>query len=108
MNELGKKLEGALGKGETLADVVDALDCGHAQLWNLGDSVVVTQVTAGRDLHVWLAAGNLDTIRWWVPALDDIAREWGCRRITVTGRKGWARVLTGFNKTEVGLTKEVE
>ena len=110
VNELGEKLEKALGKGESLSDVVAALECGHAQLWPIGDSVVVTQVRdreGGRDLHVWLAAGNLDTIRRWVPALDELAREWKCDRITADGRKGWARILPSFKRSKLGLTKEV-
>ena len=103
-------LQTALGSDDTLEDVCHALRDRTAQFWDLGDSVVVTQVSerdGGRDLHVWLAAGKLDTLRRWAPALDDIAREWQCARITIDGRKGWARVLAGYEPSDVGLTKEV-
>ena len=103
-------LEPALERcGGTLDDVQAALDSGHAQLWELGDSAVVTQVCdGGRTLRVWLAGGNLDKLRRGLPVLDEVAREFGCSRIEIEGRKGWARVLTGYRVDRVFLVKEVE
>lgn len=95
----------------SLSDVrADILDR-RAQLWFFGDAAVVTQVCEYpkmRTLRVWLAGGNLDTLRRAMPALDDAAREFGCKRIEVDGRKGWSRIMTDYYVERVVLTKEVD
>lgn len=83
---------GCGGEDELVAD----LRAGRAQLWAGEAAAMVTQCVtdaAGSCLHVWLAGGDLKEILRLRPGIEAWARAQGCRRITIDGRKGWARVL---------------
>lgn len=64
-----------------------------AQLWLGRRSALVTQVTVERDIHVWLAGGEMDEIIALVPGAEAWARAMTCTSVTIDGRPGWARVL---------------
>ena len=103
-------LEPALDGTYTIDDVKREIDANRAELWWLGSAAVVTQIMqypAKRCLRVWLAGGDLDTIKRAAPALDDIARELGCSRIEIEGRKGWERALDGYDTQRLVLSKDV-
>lgn len=77
-------------------DILADLQAGRAQLWAGEASAMVTQCVAdeqGPCLHVWLAGGNLADILRLKPGVEAWARALGCGRVTINGRKGWARVL---------------
>lgn len=94
----------------TIEDVEDELRANRAQLWELGNSSLITVVAEYprcRVLRVWLAGGQLDEFVGGLGVLDDLARELDCTRIEIEGRKGWARILTDYKAERVVLTKEV-
>lgn len=100
----------ALDADTAIEDVQRAVDASEAQHWALGSSEVVTQVierSGGLALRVWLAGGDLAQLLEAEPALDEIAREFGCSTIEIDGRKGWSRVLKGYTVQRVLLTREV-
>lgn len=102
-------LEPALD-GCSLGDVYRALEDERARLWPLERSAVVTEIVQYprlRACRVWLAGGDLDELRRNLPTLDEYARACGCDRIEIDARKGWQRVLTGYELTRVVLTKEL-
>ena len=108
--EVAHFLEPALEGSHDLSDLEEELENGTAQLWNLGDAAVVTQVSEWprmRVLRVWLAGGSLEALRAAIPALDLLAVQFDCQRIEVDGRKGWGRVLDGFTETRRTYAKEV-
>lgn len=49
-----------------------------------------------RVLHIWLAGGDLAELKSADSQMDDIARNLGCTRITISGRCGWERALRGL------------
>lgn len=93
------QLEEALAHGggtHSLGDVAAAIDVGTAQLWESPGALLVTEVNVGprlKELHFWLAAGELDAVLALADIVMDWGREIGCQVATLTGRKGWERVM---------------
>jgi hypothetical protein len=60
-------------------------------------------------LHIFLAAGDLSELKAFDPHMDEIARSLGCSRVTIAGRKGFARALKdlGFQEKWTVLAKEI-
>lgn len=90
------------------------LEAGRAQLWPLSQSAVVTEIV-GYDngiqhLRLWLAGGDLDELRAFVPQLEAFGRDNGCSKVVIIGRKGWTRALASQGYSEpktVTLTKDL-
>ena len=85
-------LEPALVDGETWANVEARLKENTAQLWFGEDCAFLTEIW-GEDIHVWLAGGSLNGLLALRPKIEDTARYWGLKRVTLKGRPGWNRVL---------------
>jgi hypothetical protein len=64
------------------------------------------QVTTGQ---VWLAAGDLDELKAMAPKVEVWAKEQGCTRFEVAGRKGWEGALKdmGFRHHTTVLVKDI-
>lgn len=93
------------------AQVLDAVLCGKAQFWPVGEaSVIVTEVVDYPQksiCRIWLAGGNMDEL---IEAEKDIcewAKEQGCSGMEIIGRKGWEKQLREYRSTSVVLTKEL-
>lgn len=56
----------------------------------------------GRCLHVWLAGGDLRDILKLKPGVEAWGRAQGCSHVTLSGRKGWRRVLAPLGFEPVG------
>ena len=87
------------------ADLAGALRAGRVRIWMGEGAVLATELAdepEGPGLHVWLAAGRLAAVLALRPGLEAWARGAGCVRITLDGRKGWARVLAPFGYTRAG------
>jgi hypothetical protein len=110
-----KILEPALEYDNTynIQDVADCISDGSMQLWPTNNSAVVTQVQnfpRMKVLHIFLAGGNLEELETLTPHIQKFAEDMGCRKITLTGRKGWSRTfVTKFNMkpTHYWLSTEV-
>ena len=101
-------LEGA-GWTHQLIDVFDMIAAGRAQLWPGRSSAIVTELIDYprlRACRVWLAGGELrelaDELR---PAIKEWAREHGCARVELQGRR-WRRAL-GEGRETFGLTVDM-
>lgn len=84
------------GGTHTEKDILDALIRGDAQLWVWGESAAVTEIVTYpllRAARVWLAAGNLEDIREIERQVEAWAKELGCGRLEIIGRKGWLKKL---------------
>ena len=93
----------------TEADLLEDVACGRAQLWAGERAALVTQCVddpSGRCLHVWLAGGDLKDILMLKPGIEAWARGRGCERVTLDGRRGWARVLRAHGYTSNGIELE--
>lgn len=84
---------------------------GRAQLWTWPDAAAVTELitydTGMRDCRWWLAGGNMKTLINGQAEIEAWARRQGCHRVTITGRKGWERVLPEYKPQFTVLTKEL-
>jgi hypothetical protein len=60
-------------------------------------------------LHIFLAGGDLTELKAFDPHMDEIARSLGCSRVTIAGRKGFARALKdlGFREKWTVLAKDI-
>ena len=80
----------------SIADVVDMIDKGDAQLHGCEDAVIITQVydePQAKVLHFWLATGELEPVIELSHRVTAWGKEIGCTRATLAGRKGWEKVL---------------
>ena len=94
----------------TLEAVEAEIRAGRAVLWPMQRSAAVTQIHEhpnGRVLRLWLAGGDLDELRHFLPAADNYGRMMGCMAVEIEGRPGWERVLEGYKKRRVILVKEL-
>lgn len=75
-------------------DVAQMVAAGHANFWPGPASLAITEtVQHPRQtiLHYFLAAGNRRELRAMEPVIGAWAREQGCTKATLVGRKGWQR-----------------
>jgi len=83
---------------------------GRSQLWPAEDAVAVTEVITTPNVkvfNVWLAGGNLATLKAMFADMEAWGRSIGCRVIQIMGREGWQRALPGMTRSAVVLTKEL-
>jgi len=105
---LANALERA-GNTHHLNDVYGLLLAGEAALFVGDRSAVVTQefeLPAGRQLHFWLAGGDLDELVLIEADVEEKARKKGIHRFSIVGRKGWQNKLPGYREAGVILVKE--
>jgi hypothetical protein len=84
------------GGTHTLDDVADALERGDAQLHESEGAVIITEIQQYpqmRVCHFWLATGELEPVVALSRQVLEWAKEQGCTRATLSGRKGWVKVL---------------
>lgn len=72
-------------------------------------AAVVEQVTTPRMkyLHIWLAGGDLREMQEAEPRISDELRQAGFKRISIVGRPGWKRMLSGYRQNAILLSKEL-
>ena len=99
------------GDTHTEHDILDLLRNDQAQFWPAENSAMVTEIVGypnGSHCRIWLAGGEYDELRELErDKLIPWARQQGCRRIELVGRKGWARRLKDYDEVAVVLAKEI-
>jgi hypothetical protein len=60
--------------------------------------VCIITVCSGSDMRRWLPL---------IKQIEDYARHEGCARIRIFGRKGWLRVLDGYEQKHIIMDKEL-
>lgn len=114
MEQLRQWLQPALDRGgntHSFEDVIAEIQAGTMQLWTGPKGAAVTMIydfPRKRFLHVFLAGGELDQVRDFVPSMEEFGRLNGCTQMSLAGRRGWARVLEGWNPGHAVLIKEIE
>lgn len=95
----------------TEEEVLSLLAANHAQLWPGDGAAMVVQLLTGppKGCHIWLAGGDLRALLAMRAGLEAWARAQGCENISLTGRRGWLRVLEPYGYRPVGddLVKEL-
>lgn len=101
-------------------DVEGDILCGNALLWlaveGEGSNVVVLaaastrlqRTDAGKACVITACAGR-DMPRWLnlIDGIEKFAKNEGCTRVRIYGRKGWLRALQGYGQRNIILEKEM-
>lgn len=77
-------------------DIWDGVEAGRFQLWPGKNSAVITEVYTypkKRVFHIFLAGGDLSELLDIWDSIEIYAKVIGCSSLSVSGRKGWIKVL---------------
>lgn len=103
-------LEPALDGSHSLRDVWTGVATGEFHFWPGRRSAAVGELVEHprrRDYHVWLAGGDLRELIEMERSASAFAHALGCDRITLHGRKGWARALKDYRPAWLALSKDL-
>ena len=84
------------GGTHDIEDIADGLRAGQFQLWPGERSAIVTEIIVYpqlKDLHFFLAGGDLDELRLMQPIIESWGKSVGCSRVSLAGRRGWERTF---------------
>ena len=99
------------GDTHTEHDILDLLRNDQAQFWPAENSAMITEIVGypnGSHCRIWLAGGEYDELRGLErDRVIPWARQRGCRRIELVGRKGWARRMKDYHEVATVLAKEI-
>ena len=87
----------------SLEDVAMALNKDEMQFWPGIKTAIVTEITTHpkqKSIHIFLAAGNIDEVIRILPFVEKHGKMEGCTHMTMTGRKGWEKVMSKIYKVE--------
>ena len=87
------------GDAFTVQDIDKAIQADEMQLWQNERAVVVTELRAFPQyniISIVLAAGELDAVMAFQPAIEDFGRANGASRMVMMGREGWSDVLPKY------------
>lgn len=113
---LRKHIEAALEYSagtHTIDDVADLILRGKLQCWEGSDSIIITEIVVYpqlKDLHFFLAGGDLDEISLMEPLITAWGKSLGCTRVSLAGRKGWQKSFLkdrGYEPKWSVLSKEL-
>jgi len=87
----------------SLEDVAMALYKDEMQFWPGINTAIVTEIITHpkqKSIHVFLAAGDMDEVIRILPFVEKHGKMEGCTQMTMTGRKGWEKVMSKIYKVE--------
>jgi hypothetical protein len=90
----GYWLKRGMGTTHTLAEARAEVEQGKTLFWPGRLSAALTEPC--RDMHIWSAGGDLKELIEMERACSDWSKAHGFERMTIDGRKGWERALTGY------------
>lgn len=114
-DQCAKWIQGALDKGgntHDLEDIWDGIVEGRFQFWPAKEGCLVTEVLSYPKynvFHVFLGGGKLDQLLDMIDSVEVYAKTMGCKSMTISGRKGWVRILAsrGAKPVRTTLAKEL-
>jgi hypothetical protein len=99
------------GYTHTKEQVWEAIEDGRAQFWPLPNAAIMTTVdehpTGFKELQQWLAGGDLNEILQCEPLICQWAKEIGCNRASIVGRRGWKKFLPEYRELATVFAKEL-
>jgi hypothetical protein len=116
LKRLRHHVEAALeysGGTHNFDDVAEMVGDHRLQLWPASNSVVLTEIIVYprlKNLHYFLAGGDLDELSRMRPMIESWGKSIGCTRVTLAGRKGWAKTFLkdeGYSPQWSVLAKEL-
>ena len=91
------------GGTHTFDDLTAMVLQGRLRIWTTENSIALTEVIEyprQKHYHVFAAGGALDEIVATIPQVAQAARDAGCCKLTISGRRGWVRALAQDGWTE--------
>ena len=116
LKRLRHHVEAALeysGGTHNFDDVAEMVGDHRLQLWPASNSVVLTEIIVYprlKNLHYFLAGGDLDELSRMRPMIESWGKSIGCTRVTLAGRQGWAKTFLkdeGYRPQWSVLAKEL-
>ena len=116
LKRLRHHVEAALeysGGTHNFDDVAEMVGDHRLQLWPASNSVVLTEIIVYprlKNLHYFLAGGDLDELSRMRPMIESWGKSIGCTRVTLAGRKGWAKTFLkdeGYSPQWAVLAKDL-
>jgi len=116
LKRLRHHVEAALeysGGTHNFDDVAEMVGDHRLQLWPASNSVVLTEIIVYprlKNLHYFLAGGDLDELSRMRPLIESWGKSIGCTRVTLAGRRGWAKTFLkdeGYSPKWTVLAKEL-
>jgi hypothetical protein len=92
-------LEAALeysGGTHGIEDIATGVREGKYQLWPAPNAAAITEIIVYprlKELHCFLAGGDLDELKVMRPYVEAFGKRHGCSRSTFSGRRGWERTF---------------
>ena len=116
LERLRHHVEAALeysGGTHHFADVRKMVEQNKLQVWPAVNSVVLTEIIVYprlKNLHYFLAGGDLDELARMRPMIESWGKSIGCTRVSLAGRRGWAKTFLkdeGYSPQWTVLAKEL-
>lgn len=107
-----KWIEDALAYGDdnhSFDNIAGGVLSGRYRLWVRPNGCAVTEIITyprKRVCNVFLAGGEMQTIKDLQAPCEEYARANGCSSLVLTGRKGWVRALKDYGWNEVHTSLE--
>lgn len=92
-------------------DIVESIVTGRMQFWPADKGCAVTEIIVyprKKVFHIFLAGGEMDQIVDMNDSALAFAKAAGCTSMTISGRKGWAKVLKSKGWSEAFTTLSME
>lgn len=106
MDRHRRHLENALEYADgshTFDDLVNMVMMGKLHLWSKSNSIILAEVLdypQEKHYHMFVGGGDLDEILAMHEEIESAARQLGCTKLSVCGRRGWVRGLAGHGWKE--------
>ena len=91
-------------------DVVAMILAGRFRLWRGVDCAIVTEIVRFprmKVMNTFLAGGDMKEILSMKPMIEGAAKDAGCSRCLITGRKGWERMHADYEFDNITLRKDI-
>lgn len=95
-------------------DIVEMVKKEQLQVWPATQSIVLTEVIVYpklKNLHYFLAGGDLDELSRMRPMIEFWGKSLGCTRVSLAGRRGWAKTFLkdeGYSPQWTVLAKQLK
>ena len=93
------ELEAAMdhnGGTHTFDDLTSMVLQGRFRVWTTANSIALTEIVEyprQKHYHVFAAGGDLEEMVETLPLIEQAARDAGCCKLTLSGRRGWVRAF---------------
>ena len=115
LDRLRPHIEAALGYADgthTFDDITGMVLRGRLRFWPMLNSVMLTEILEyprEKHYHMFLGGGDLTEILAMHPEVEQAARDAGCCKLTIAGRRWWVKPLAnhGWHEQHTVCVKRI-